>query len=317
MPQTYEHITGYEREVIAHMWKKGSNCSEIARELNRHPSTIWREIDRNSDPGIYCSGKANQKAQTRREVARRPRKMVGPVAARVKRGLKRYWSPDQIEGRGTFEGQGVPSMMTIYRYLETPEGAVYRAYLRGPGKARRRNRKVRERIHHRVMIDERPPEVEAKRESGHWEGDTVRGPMKTSHCVVTLVERLSQYLVARRLSDRSALELNNRVANPMRKYNMKSLTVDNGMEFASHQQLKKRTGTTIYFAHEKSPWERGLNEQVNGLLRQFFPKGTDFGQVSPAQLRRAVEKLNNRPRKTLGYKTPNEVFNDVSFALVK
>ncbi len=316
MPRTYEQINGYEREVIALMLKKGSNCSEIARELKRASSTIGREIQRNGLPDAYASRRANQRAQLRLKTPRRPRKIVGPVARRVSKGLKEYWSPEQIEGRGTKEGKEIPCAMTIYRYLETSEGTGFQNYLRGPGKARRRNRKVRERIHNRVMIDQRPPEVDAKQESGHWEGDTVRGPMKTSHCVVTMVERCSQYLVARLLGDRSAFELNKRAAGPMRAYQMKSLTVDNGMEFASHEKLQKRTGTMIYFAHPKSPWERGLNEQVNGLLRQFFPKGTDFSQVTPAQLRWAVEKLNNRPRKSLDYQTPNEVFNGFTFALV-
>ena len=134
---------------------------------------------------------------------------------------------------------------------------------------------------------------------------------------MTLVERVSQYLVARRLQNRQAAEYNKVAARAMRGYEFKTLTVDNGMEFASHHKLKEATGVSIYFAHEKSPWERGLNEQVNGLLRQFFPKGTDFSRVSPAQLRRAVDLINNRPRKTLGYKTPNEVMQGRSFALVK
>ncbi len=134
---------------------------------------------------------------------------------------------------------------------------------------------------------------------------------------MTLVERTSQYLVARRLRGRGAAEFNRVAARAMQGRDFKTLTVDNGMEFASHQKLQATTGTSIYFAHEKSPWERGLNEQVNGLLRHFFPKGTDFSRVSPAQLRRAVELINNRPRKTLGYKTPSEVMQGLSFALVK
>lgn len=316
MPRTYQHLTGYDREVIAQMKKKGSIPSEIARAIARDPSTINREVARNSSPGGYYSGKANHKAQARLRIPRRPRKIGGEMAATVKGGLKQDWSPDQIVGRNLLMGLEMPCPMTIYRYLATPKGAQYLHHLRGAGKIRRRNKKVHKRIHNRVMIDKRPKEVDAKEESGHWEGDTIRGPIKTPHCVMTMVERTSQYLVARKLSDRSAFELNKHAVGPLRQYGMKTLTVDNGMEFASHEKLAKQTGTSIYFAHSGCPWERGLNEQLNGLLRQYLPKGTDLSLMSPAQLRQIVKQLNDRPRKKLQYRTPNEVFAAMNFALV-
>jgi len=157
------------------------------------------------------------------------------------------------------------------------------------------------------MIDQRPAEVEKRERLGDVEGDTVRGPMKSSACILTLVDRSSQYLMARLLADRSAKTLNRAVQLVTKSCLIRTLTVDNGMEFAGHKELAERTGVDVYFAHEKCPWERGLNEQVNGLLRQFFPKGTDFSKVAPAQVRRAAHYINGRPRKTLGYKTPNEV----------
>jgi len=250
-------------------------------------------------------------------LARRARKIVGEVGQRVKKGLRKFWSPEQIEGRDKLEELDTVSRMTIYRFLAEPEGMAYRSFLRGPEKRRRYNRKVHKRIHNRVMIDERPEEVAAKKAPGHWEGDTIRGPMHTEGCVMTLVERISQKLVARLVDDRSAGALNQKAAPVLNCYGVKTLTVDNGMEFASHRKLQEQTQTAIYFAHERSPWERGLNEQVNGLLRQFFPKGTDLGKVTPAQLRRAVDLINNRPRKSLGYKTPNEVWQSLNFALVR
>jgi len=313
----YEHLSQVEREQIALTWKHTHNLSQIGREIGRPASTVLREIQRNGTEGKYYARRAGCLAQKRRQQPRRARKIVGQTQKRVKKQLKQLWSPDQIAGRGSLEGYESLSFMSIYRYIGSPEGKFLEQYLRGPGKARRRNRKNRDRIHDRVMIDERPQEAESKLEMGHWEGDTVRGPMKSPRCVMTLVERISQYLEARLLSERKASELNKKAAPVLKKHKAKTLTVDNGMEFASHQKLQALTGTSIYFAHEKCPWERGLNEQVNGLLRQFFPKGTDFSEVSPAQLRRAVRLLNNRPRKTLGYRTPNEVIQSRSFALVK
>lgn len=316
MPRAYEQISRYEREVIAQMLKESAGWTMIGRRLERAPSTIYREYYRNRSPEGYLPHRADEEAAARRKVARRPQRIVGVVRGWVRRGLTRYWSPDQIQGRGVVEGQAPLSFMTIYRYLGRPEGMRYRRYLRGPSPQRRQNRKIKERIHNRVMIDQRPAEVEERVQMGHWEGDTVRGPMKSSACLMSLVERTSQFLVARRLSAHCGEQLNRSAQRAMKGLPFRTLTVDNGMEFASHKKLEELTGASIYFAHEKSPWERGLNEQVNGLIRQFFPKGTDFSKVNPAQLRRAVTLLNQRPRKLLGYKTPNEVMASYRFALV-
>lgn len=317
MPRTYEHVNGYEREVIAQMLKEEAGWSAIGRRLGRAPSTIYREYWRNRADDGYRPRRAEREALARRRLARRPRRMRGPLRRWVLAGLKRYWSPDQIEGRGALEGRSALSLMTVYRYLESPEGMVYRKYLRGPGRRRRHNKKVRERIHDRVMIDQRPKKVETRKQIGHWEGDTVRGPMKSSACLMSLVERKSQFLVSRLLAERNGETLNSSAHRAVKHLPFETLTVDNGMEFASHKELERLTGASIYFAHEKCPWERGLNEQVNGLLRQFFPKGTDFSRVSPAQLRRAVRFINERPRKSLSYQTPKEVMAKHGFALVK
>lgn len=317
MPRTYEQISGYEREVIAQMLKEHAGWTAIGSRLGRSPSTIYREYQRNRTADGYMPRRAHNKAWARRRVARRPRRIRGTVRDWVTRGLRRYWSPEQIEGRGALEGHLSLSLMTIYRYLERPEGTKYRRYLRGPSKRRRRNRQVRERIHDRVMIDQRPEAVERREQIGHWEGDTVRGPIKSPFCAMTLVERKSQYLVARLLKERSGRALNTAARGAIKGLPFKTLTVDNGMEFASHKHLEECTGASIYFAHEKCPWQRGLNEQVNGLLRQFCPRGTDFREVSAAQLRRAVRFINERPRKSLGYRTPKEVMATHRFALVK
>ncbi len=307
MPRTYEQINQYEREVIAQMLMERATWLAIGRRLNRSASSVWREYHRNRDPdGRYFAGAAHRRSLERRKIIRRPRVVIGQLKSWIINRLKRYWSPEQLHGRGILEGLEVASTMTIYRFLNQPEGHEYRKYLRGPGKELRMKRSIHERIHERVMIDDRPREVLLRRQAGHWEADTVRGPMKTKACIMSVVERVSHYLVARRLKERQANHLNQAMKSSLHQLPFKTVTVDNGMEFASHKKLQEQTGVAVYFAHEKCPWERGLNEQINGLLRQFFPKGTDFGMVSAAQLRRAVSFINNRPRKSLGYQTPYE-----------
>jgi IS30 family transposase len=307
MPRTYEHLNQYEREVIAQMLREQSTWIDMGKRLNRSASSIWREYHRNQDvAGRYAAGAAHRKSMARRKIIRRPPAVTGEAKTWIESGLKKYWSPDQVNGRGVLEGRQVASTMSIYRFLSRLEGQPYRKYLRGAGKERQRRRSVHQRIHERVMIDERPGEVLLRRKVGHWEADTVRGPMKTKPCIMSVVERATHYLVARLLKERQAHHLNRAMKSSFQQLPFKTVTVDNGMEFASHKKLQKQTGVAVYFAHERCPWERGLNEQVNGLLRQFFPKGTDLGTVSAAQLRRAVSYLNHRPRKSLGYQTPNE-----------
>jgi len=313
MPRTYEQINRYEREVIAQMLKENATWLSIGVKLGRPASSAWREYHRNREPnGQYFAGVAHGKSLERRSITRRPRLVIGQLKRWIIRRLKRYWSPEQLHGRGVWESRPVASAMTIYRFIDQPEGREYRKYLRGPGKELRMKRSIHERIHERVMIDDRPREVSSRKTVGHWEADTVRGPMKTKACIMSVVERVSHYLVARLLKERQAEHLNVAMKSSLHTLPFKTVTVDNGMEFASHKKLQEQTGVEVYFAHEKCPWERGLNEQINGLLRQFFPKGTDFGTISAAQLRRAVSYMNNRPRKSLGYRTPKEVMQSLT-----
>ncbi len=166
------------------------------------------------------------------------------------------------------------------------------------------------------MIDQRPDIVNQKLRLGDWEADTVRGQMSSAACVMTLVDRCSGYLVARLLPDYSSDSLNAAAVDALRSFPAHTITVDNGMEFAKFPVLEKELKTKVYFAHEHSPWERGANENTNGLLRQFFPKGTNFSTISPLQLERAVALLNSRPRKRHGFKTPEEVMVARGVALV-
>jgi IS30 family transposase len=211
--------------------------------------------------------------------------------------LRRFWSPEQIAGRLN----DAASKSTIYRMIRA-EHPRWRAYLRGPLKRIRRY----ERIRNRKMMDPRPEIVDQKLRTGDWEADTIRGPMSSSACVMTLVERRSGYLIARLLEDHSADTLNRAAIDALQGFPVYTITVDNGMEFAKFTVLEEKLGAEVYFAHEHCPWERGLNETTNGLLRQFFPKGTDFATVSQSQLALAVSLLNSRPRKTRNFQTPEE-----------
>jgi len=308
MPLCYEHLSQREREIIAINVRKRWSCHRIARELGRSPSTISRELRRNRFPNIYHAKAAHREALKRRSLPRRTRLLKCPKRrSRIERRLRGFWSPEQIVGRLN----DVASKSTVYRMIHT-DRLRWRAYLRGPVKPRR----IYERIRRRKMIDQRPAIVDEKIRLGDWEADTVRGPMNSSACVMTLVDRRSKYLIARLLPDYSADSLNRAAIEALRSFEVQTITVDNGMEFAKFPVLEKELETEVYFAHERCPWERGLNENTNGLLRQFFPKGTDFSTVSPSQLRRAVALLNSRPRKTLGFQTPEEVMAAQGGALV-
>ena len=308
MPQNYEQINRYEREIIAEMRRNGESWNSIGARLGRAGSSVWREYHRNCRPsGEYFPHAADEMAAKRRHIPRKPRKIQGEIRKLVDSKLKLYWSPEQIEGRCKLEGVEMASMMTIYNFLGTPEGVEYNEYLRGPGKARRENKRKYARIHDRVMITERPVEADKREEEGHWEGDTIRGPMKSSACIMTMVDRKSMYLITGKMPTRAARHLNDAVGKSVAGLPVKTLTVDNGMEFASHKKLSKMIGAAIYFSHEGCPWERGLDENTNGLLRQFIPKGTDLDSVSELELEHITELINNRPRKTLGFQTPKEV----------
>lgn len=317
MPRTYEHLNRYEREVIAQMLKEKYSLSQIGRHLGRSPSTIWREFRRNRVRGRYYPRPANGLAQSRLQLARKPQKVMGASKEQVETLLAKYWSPEQIEGRRKLEGDPPISRMTIYRYLYSPRGAGYRKYLRGPGKKKRATRKSHSRIHNQTMIDQRPEEGESRKVAGHWEGDTIQGQTRKEACVVTLVDRATRYLIADLLPRCNAESVNRSVPQFADSgLPCKTVTVDNGMEFASHAKLQKKIATPIFFAEGRNPWQRGSNENTNGLLRQFFPKKTDFAAHSSAQLRWAVELLNNRPRKCLEYRTPKEMMDSFGFALV-
>jgi IS30 family transposase len=305
------HLTLEEREQIAQFRSQGLENAEIGRRLKRHPSTIGRELARNSDGEIYWASSAQQKARARRE--RRPRKLDDErLNDYVRQGLVQCWSPEQIAGRARRKFRRQPrrrlSPMTIYRWIAGDEDREHwESFLRFG--RRRSTPETRGKLPARAEIAGRPAIVDERRRFGDWEGDTVVGKQRRGG-LVTLVERKSGFaLVAKvqRLKARNVARSATRQLAPLPSGLRHTATFDNGKEFADHQRIARKAGIDIYFARPYHAWERGSNESFNGLLRQFFPKGTDFMGISPLEVKYVHNLLNDRPRKRLGYRTPREV----------
>jgi IS30 family transposase len=320
---SYVQLTLEEREVISQMRFSGAGPTAIARRLNRSPSTISRELARNSDRQGYRAVAAQERTQRRRRERLVARKMDDPlINESVRAGLASEWSPEQIAGRLKHEHPRQPerwvSHQTIYRWLETCEYREhFRSFLRHGRYRKRRGLDGRGRIRNRVSIDQRPGKVDSRRRFGDWEGDTVHGAGH-SGMIMTCVERKSGFLITAKMKDGTSRRLNAakerafRIIPPELR---QTLTVDNGKEFAGHEQLSERLQIAIYFAHAYSSNERATNENTNGLLRQYFPKKTDFRDISHHALAHVTARLNNRPRKRLNYLTPLEALNKAGFAL--
>ncbi|MGH2415573.1 MAG: IS30 family transposase [Microcystaceae cyanobacterium] len=289
----------------------------IALELGRNQSTLSRELARNqTDGGIYLPDRAQQKMAQRRSQSKTTFSSISEeCVAEIKARLQQYHSPEQIAGRLRREGSSLLSHETIYQMIyANHEGmADYQQYLRQRrGKRRKRggSNSKRGQIPGRVGIEHRPAIADAKLEIGHWESDTMIGG-NHSGVIVTHVDKASKFLVAGLGKNKTSAQVNqvtislfSQVSDEQRH----TMTFDNGKEFIGHGELSQALGICCYFANPYHSWERGLNEHTNGLLRQFFPKQTNFRIVKPEALAKAVTLINNRPRKSLDYKTPYEVF---------
>ncbi|TAL40952.1 MAG: IS30 family transposase [Salinibacterium sp.] len=317
-------LTLAEREEISRAVVMGRSIRSIAELLGRAPSTISREIKRNGGQAGYRANQADQAAWDR---ARRPKdcKLVQNRAAAylVAGKLKMQWSPEQIAGwlKRTFpdDTSYQVSHETIYRslYIQA-RGALKKELLAHL----RRTRVMRRSIHHTqktanhgrivdtVSISERPATVEDRAVPGHWEGDLLFGSGNSQ--IATLVERHSRYVMLVKVANKDTETVTNALIKNARKLPQdlyKTLTWDRGKEMADHKRFTLATDIQVYFCDPQNPWQRGTNENTNGLLRQYFPKGTEISSYSQAQLNAVARKLNQRPRKTLGYQTPAEIFN--------
>jgi IS30 family transposase len=314
----YGHLTIDEREVILKKRAQQASMQQIGDSLGRSKGTISRELSRNvSSTRDYKPHLAQRYYQQRRGDSKEPYRLEEDVFLRkyVEKKLTDYWSPEQISGR-IRKDQGIHiSPLTIYSwiYRNRVEGGEYYKYLRQSHRRRRKRRGSEDRrgqMPDRRMIDERPKVVNDRKRIGDWEGDTVEG-RKGSGLIATHVERKTRYTVAVKVADKSAETVTKATMAAMKKLppeKVKTMTFDNGKEFAGFKELERGLDMRSYFARPYHSWERGTNENTNGLLRQFFPKGMDFGTILQLDVDRAMELLNNRPRKCLNYRTPTEVF---------
>jgi len=315
----HKQLTDEERYQIEALKREGFNQSEIARSLNRHPSTINRELARNSDHKGYRGKLAVSRTERRRREAKKSEKLDSAMRSMIRNQLSDYLSPEQISGRLRLELGIEISHETIYRYIwsDKKRGGELHKYLRSRGKPYRKrgnNKDSRGQIRNAVSIDERPEVVDKKSRIGDWEIDTVIGK-NHRQAIVTIVERVSKFSVMKKVEKKTADAVALATIELLRPYRDRVLTItaDRGKEFAHHSKVARALQCDYYFAHPYSSWERGLNENTNGLLRQFFPKGSRFEEITERQMKRAKGLLNRRPRKTLGYATPTEVFFGVSF----
>ena len=317
----HRHLTIYEREVIFEMIIEGKGISAIAEAIGRSKSTVSRELTRNSVNGYYSPHQAQVMAYSRRWWSKDPWKMKDRrIASYVKHGLKQYWSPEQISGRLEVEYADDPQMRIshecIYAWIrrDKESGGRWYKYLRQSNRKRRKrygSSEKRGRIVNRVGIEERPAVVDRRERIGDWESDTLEGAKGCGY-IASHVERLTRLTLLAKLPDKKAESFNGatrRLFGRHAQVPLLTMTVDNGKEFALHEELGETLAVDVYFARPYHAWERGLSENTNGLLRQFVPKGMDLRKVSYQYVAKIEKLLNNRPRKCLGYRTPLEVLN--------
>lgn len=314
MPQGYHHVTREIRSQIYALKATGTSLRKIASVVERHVSTISREITRNTGGRGYRYKQADAKAVERRiNASRAPKKLTPDLIAIIETHLREEWSPDQIAGRLKKKGIATISHEAIYQLIwkDKRSGGTLFKQLRHNGKKynkRSSGKAGRGCIPNRVDIDERPAIVEQKTRIGDWEGDTIIG-VKHQGAIVSYVDRCSKFTVLKKV-DRKTSELVTQATIEKLGQNVLpvlTITYDNGMEFADHGSIASALKTNCYFAKPYHSWERGLNEHTNGLVRQYLPKKTDFTQVSDQTVQLIAEKLNNRPRKILNYRTPLEI----------
>ncbi len=309
---SYTQLAQEERYQIYILKKEEYSLTAIAELLGRDKSTISRELRRNRGLKGYRPQQAHNLALGRRYGKAQPR-IDQRIWQLVEALIRDEWSPEQVVGRVQME-QGVSiSHERIYQYVyaDKRSGGNLYTYLRCQKARRKRYGRYDRRgcIPNQVSIDERPAIVDSKRRFGDWEGDTVIGKGHRG-ALVTLVERKSLYTVIRSVTHKTAEAVRNAVVDGLTPYIdwVQTITYDNGREFADHTGMARDLDARIYFAHPYASWERGLNENTNGLIRQYFPKQRDLRTVTQRETEQAMDKLNHRPRKSLGFRTPYEVF---------
>lgn len=304
---------------MAALRKQGLSIQQIAHHMGRHRSTIYREFARNSCThidGAYRPSKAQRRTQARRRRSRRNRHYDDADFILIRRLLRKKWSPEQIIGfirRFKLMKRRI-SHETIYQYVwrDKAQGGDLWKHLRQSPKQRRKRYKAydsRGQLAGKRHISERPTSVETRKFIGHWEIDTVMGK-GSSDCIVTLVERKTGFVYIGKLPDRTTDSLNQKALMLIRRNPtaFNTITADNGTEFHQYKKIEEKSLAKFYFANPYHSWERGSNENCNGLIRQYLPKGTSMASLTQQQCDAIAHKLNTRPRKRHNYKTPEELF---------
>ncbi len=310
----YKRVTLEERVFIYRWIQEDLKQGEIARRLARNPGSISREIGRNTGLRGYRPKQAHEKAQAQ---AKRPgpRRFTAQVRADAETQLKEGWTPEIISGRARLEGRPHVCKETIYKHIYTDAKAGGRLWEHLPRAKRKRSRRCprkdgrgRGKIPNQKMITTRPAEVETRQTVGHWEGDLVNGAHATGN-LATLAERCTRFTLVGRTNSKEAEEVTRVICalfKPLPQKSRLSLTFDNGKEFARHEDIARDTSMDVFFANPYHSWERGTNENTNGLIRRLYPKKSSFSRIGRAELKRIDSFLNDRPRKCLGWMTPRE-----------
>lgn len=315
---SYKHLSLEERHYIEIEQKLGTSMNKIASVLGRAQSTLSRELGRNTGQRGYRHRQADQRAQARHQHKPKACKLTEELQRRITQYLEQDWSPEQIAGRLNRDGIITLHHETIYQYIlaDKRSGGDLYTHLRHQNKTYRKRYGAshnRHGIPNRTAIEERPEVVNSRERVGDWEADTMIGKNHKG-VFVTLDERKSKLRLAMPVSNKRARNVTNAMLNLFKplKHVVKTITFDNGKEFALHEEVAKALRCDTYFAAPYHSWERGQNENANGLLRQYFPKSMELVEVTRKQVFNAVHKLNSRPRKCLRFKTPYEVFEELT-----
>jgi IS30 family transposase len=311
----YSQLTQDQRYVIKVLNKRGETQEDIADEIGVHKSTVCRELDRNEGQRGYRYKQAHRFAMERQK-GKRDCRITDEDWEQIEDLIREEFSPEQISERFEHEDNGSISHEWIYEHIrqDKAEGGDLYTYCRHPKPYKKRGvEDGRGRHTNRTSIEDRPDIVDEKNRKGDWEADLVMGANHKG-ALVTMVERSTAYTLighVKRKTAEGVKEEQIRCLEPYRE-DVITLTTDNGREFAKHEQVADTLDVSIYFAHPYASWERGLNENTNGLIRQYFPKNEQLKEVDSDRIDEAVEKLNHRPRKSLNFRTPHEVFHDTT-----
>ena len=310
----YTQLTKVQRYQISALRKEGLSQQVIAENIGVHRSTICRELQRNTGERGYRPKQAQMKSMQRHSLKPKAIRLGIRQIDYINEKITEEWSPEQISATMASAGISTVSHETIYRYLQKDrsEGGTLYTHLRHKSRKYRRRYGSTDRrgqIRNRVSIDERPAVVDQRSRIGDFEIDTVIGK-NHKQALVTIVDRHSKLTLIKKVTHKRADLVGSAAIEllfPISDW-VHTITADNGKEFAAHETIADAIKADVYFAHPYSSWERGTNENTNGLIRQYFPKGTRFEEITDKQISTVQEKLNRRPRKTLGFKTPYEVF---------